>query len=285
MTKLSQCAKCKKDRRNCGFYTPEDDTDCPHYRGASHCAILDDKDDVGCIGRMVLVIVIAVISVIVSFSDVKVSFSTIVIAVSAAIVVLVAIIWLIVKGVKLINKSSNRIKAKKQMKEEQMKTDETEDVEDVATPMGSGTSELSTRTLLQVVLHRLNLQYEFDDEQRFCLKYQGENFCIVAEDDSPYLYIRDFFWYRAPLDDIDNYSLLCRAVNRCNMIDMVKFVYTCHREDNEVCLHTLYDIVWMSQIPNTESYLLAALDSILRSHHQFFQEMENLRREEFRRNN
>lgn len=31
MTKLSQCAKCVRDRRNCGHYTTEDDTDCPQY--------------------------------------------------------------------------------------------------------------------------------------------------------------------------------------------------------------------------------------------------------------
>ena len=66
MTKLSQCARCKKDRRNCRYYTPEDDTDCPHYSGARHCAILDDKDDVGCIWRMVLIIVIAIIVIIVN---------------------------------------------------------------------------------------------------------------------------------------------------------------------------------------------------------------------------
>ena len=34
MTKLSQCARCKKDRRNCGYYKEEDDTDCPQYMPA-----------------------------------------------------------------------------------------------------------------------------------------------------------------------------------------------------------------------------------------------------------
>lgn len=41
MTKLSQCAKCVHNRRNCGNYKLEDDMDCPHYaRGG----VMGDKE-------------------------------------------------------------------------------------------------------------------------------------------------------------------------------------------------------------------------------------------------
>ena len=41
MTKLAQCAKCKKDRRNCGYYKGEDDTDCPYYESTRR----DDREE------------------------------------------------------------------------------------------------------------------------------------------------------------------------------------------------------------------------------------------------
>lgn len=285
MTKLSQCARCKKGRRNCGYYTPEDDTDCPHYSGARHCAILDDKDDVGCIWRMVLIIVIAIIVIIVNLSGVKVTFAGVASAVLGGLFVLMGIIWLIYWGSYSIGKLLKRVKTKKDMKKEQKKTDKTEEVEDVEIPVGNNTSEVSTRTLLQLALHRLNLEYEFDAEQNFIVRYQGETFRIIAEDENVYLQLQDLRWYDAPLDDIDNLSLVYRAVNACNMRDMVRLVYTYDRAENELYLHSLYDILWMSEIPDIDALLVASFEKMLRAHHLFFHTMEELRREEFGRNN
>ena len=280
MTKLSQCARCKKDRRNCRYYTPEDDTDCPHYSGARHCAILDDKDDVGCIWRMVLIIVIAIIVIIVNLSGVKVTFAGVASAVLGGLFVLLAIIWLICWGSDSIGKLLKRVKTMKNMK-----TDKTKDVEDVATPVNNSTSELPTRTLLQVALHRLNLQYEFDAEQNFIVRYQGETFRIIAENEDVYLQIQDLRWYDAPLDDIDNLALLHRAVNECNIRDVNKIVYTYNKEEREIGLHVLREILWLPQIPGSDQYLQTTFDTMLRSHHFFFRMMENLRREEFEKNN
>lgn len=285
MTKLSQCARCKKDRRNCGYYTPEDDTDCPHYSGARHCAILDDKDDVGCIWRMVLLILIAIIVIIVNLSGVKVTFAGVASAILGGVFVLLGITWLIFWGADSIGKLIKRIKTKKNMKKKQKETDKTEEVEDVEIPVGNNISEVSTRTLLQLALHSLNLQYEFDAEQDFIVRYQGETFRIIAEDENTYLHIQDLRWYDAPLDDIDNLSLLYKAVNECNMHNMVRLVYTYDRAENELSLHSLYDILWMSEIPDIDALLVASFEKMLRAHHLFFHVMEELRREEFGRNN
>lgn len=285
MTKLSQCAKCKKDRRICGFYTPEDDTDCPHYRGARRSAILDAKDDVGCIWRMVLIIVVAVIVIIVNLSGVKVSFAGVASAIFGGVFVLLGIIWLIFWGSDSIGKLLIRIKTKKNMKKEQMKTDNTEEVEDVEIPVGNNTSGVSTRTLLQLALHSLNLQYDFDSEQNFIVRYQGETFRIIAENEDVYLQIQDLRWYDAPLDDIDNLALLHRAVNECNIRDVNKIVYTYNKEEREIGLHVLREILWLPQIPGSDQYLQTTFDTMLRSHHFFFRMMENLRREEFEKNN
>ncbi|MBP5375157.1 MAG: hypothetical protein J6Y38_02350 [Bacteroidaceae bacterium] len=139
--------------------------------------------------------------------------------------------------------------------------------------------QMTTRTLLQVALHKMNLQYDFDEFQNFRVKYQGDIFRIIADDNRLYLNIQYMGWYSAPLDDIDNLSLLYKAVNECNKRDTNRMVYTHHKIENEILLHTLHDILWIPQIPDSEKYLQATLDGMLQSQHFFFRMIENLRRE------
>ena len=141
----------------------------------------------------------------------------------------------------------------------------------------------TTRTLLMVALRKLNLQYEFDDDQNLLIKYQGEQFRIIAENDKPWIQVQDCWWYGESLDDIDNLALLHRAVNECNIRDANKMVYTYNKEEHEVGIHTLRDLLWLPQIPDSDQYLQAAFDTMLRSHHYFFRMMEELRKEEYGR--
>lgn len=143
----------------------------------------------------------------------------------------------------------------------------------------------TTRTSLMVALRKLNLQYEFDDNQNFIVTYQGEHFRILADNDKIWIQVQDLWWYEASLDDIDNLALLHRAVNECNMRDANKMVYTYNQEEHEVGIHTLRDLLWLPQIPNSEQYLQTTFDTMLRSHHFFFRMMEDLRREEFEKSN
>ena len=141
----------------------------------------------------------------------------------------------------------------------------------------------TTRTLLMVALRKLNLQYEFDDDQNLLITYQGEQFRIIAENDKPWIQVQDCWWYGESLDDIDNLALLHRAVNECNIRDANKMVYTYNKEEHEVGIHTLRDLLWLPQIPDSDQYLQAAFDTMLRSHHYFFRMMEELRKEEYGR--
>lgn len=141
----------------------------------------------------------------------------------------------------------------------------------------------TTRTLLMVALRKLNLQYKFDEEQNFLVTYQGEQFRIIAENDKPWIQVQDCWWYGESLDDIDNLALLHRAVNECNIRAANKMVYTYNKEEHEVGIHTLRDLLWLPQIPDSDQYLQAAFDTMLRSHHYFFRMMEELRKEEYGR--
>ena len=139
----------------------------------------------------------------------------------------------------------------------------------------------TTRTSLMMALRKLNVQYEFDEDQNFLVTYQGEQFRIIAENERSWIHVQDCWWYGASLDDIDNLALLHRAVNECNIRDVNKIVYTYNKIEREIGLHTLRDLLWMPEIPNQEQYVQATFDSMLRSHHFFFRMMEDLRKEEF----
>ena len=45
------------------------------------------------------------------------------------------------------------------------------------------------------------------------------------------------------------------------------------------------DLLWMPQIPNADQYLQTTFDTMLRSHHIFFRMIEELRREEYEKQN
>ena len=265
MTKLSQCARCKIDRRNCGYYKDEDDTDCSQYMSARQD---DGKEEfvhrVG-IGYTTLYVGFAYVAFSIGFAK---YFKSPMVYYIFAIPVRLVVVWGILKYVK------NRKKTK------QIKTTE-EDMEQVRITL----PDTTTRTSLMVALRKLNLQYDFDEDQHFVVIYQGERFRLIAENGHAWVHIQDCWWYRESLDDIDNLALLHRAVNECNIRDVNKIVYTYNKEEREIGLHVLREILWLPQIPDSDQYLQTTFDTMLRSHHFFFRMMENLRKEEFARKN
>ena len=262
MTKLSQCAKCVRDRRNCGHYTMEDDTDCTQYNSSRKD---DDEEEfvqkVG-IGYTTFCVGLVYICFAICFADYFENHAAVYYILAVPAILLV--IWEIVKYVR--NRKENKSMKTIDLDMEQM---------NITLP------DTTTRTSLMVALRKLNLQYEFDGDQNIMVTYQGEVFRIIAENDSYWLHIQDCWWYRESLDDIDNLALLHRAVNECNIRDVNRLVYTYNKIEREVGVHVLREILWMPQIPTPDQYLQTTFDTILRSHHYFFRMMEELRKEEF----
>ena len=266
MTKLSQCAKCDHDRRICGHYKSEDDMDCPHYARGGLLQDAESQSNMETIISMAFGYVIFALCIYWwYFDDTRVLYILF-------IPLLVMFVWGVVDYMK--NRKKNNIQSeKKKMKKMEQK------VEKVVEP------QLTTRTLLQVTLHKLNLQYDFDDTQNFRVTYQGEHFRILADDENRWIQIQDCGWYEASLDDIDNLALLHRAVNECNIRDGNRIVFTYNKIEKVILLHTLCDLLWIPQIPDIEIYLQTTFNSMLQSHQFFFQMMEKLRREEYEKSN
>ena len=284
MSKLSQCAKCDHDRRNCGHYAPENDTDCPHYmRGGVYQVKDESTTDVETIVLWAfLYTLFSIYAYIKWFDDARVFYIF-------AIPLVILIIWAVVaykakrrkqrqEEKKKVSEAIDRaaIECMKLPREANQPEDNIEDMEQIDAQLSGSTA----RTSLMVALRKINAQFEFDEDQNFRVSYQGENFRIIAENDSFWIHIQDCWWYEASLDDIDNLALLHRAVNECNIRDLNKTVYTYNKVEKEVWLHTLRDLLWIPQIPELAQYLQSTFNSMLRSHQLFFGMMEDIRREE-----
>ena len=75
-------------------------------------------------------------------------------------------------------------------------------------------SESKTMLLLTETLKQLNLKVDFDTEEKDVVRtdYQGEHF-IIKGGNNKFIEIQDLFWYEAPLDDLDNLSIIYKVTN------------------------------------------------------------------------
>ena len=137
--------------------------------------------------------------------------------------------------------------------------------------------------LLMAVTKDLGIKIEQSEERAdlFYLEYQGEKFSVVCDGKSPYITLYDINWYSAETADIDNFSLLRRAVNACNFQNLSTVLYSIDEETQQVVLSTRQVFVFEAYIPNVDDYFRSRLDDSFHQHHNFFSRMEELRKEQF----
>ena len=142
---------------------------------------------------------------------------------------------------------------------------------------------LNTCQLLERVIKNLGCHIDMCKEEKdtFYVTYQGEHFTIIYSETSPYITIYDVAWYSAELIDIDNLSLVRQAVNVCNKENISTVLYTIDKERNCVNVHTRQCIVFGSYIPDVEDYLRSRFEDSFRQHHNFYRNMEEIRKEQF----
>ena len=141
--------------------------------------------------------------------------------------------------------------------------------------------KLTKRQLLEKELKDIGcyINMDTDNDDQMNRTYQGEHFIIGCSADSPYLFIYDIAWYSADIDDVDNFSLVRQAVNACNFNNTSTLLYTIDEEKKCVNVHTRQWALFGSFIPNIGDYLRARLEDSFAQHHNFFNKMEELRRQ------
>lgn len=141
------------------------------------------------------------------------------------------------------------------------------------------TSDPTPRLLLTSTLRKLNIEYELDRDNDFIITYHGEKILLFVRDDDTMLHMKDFYWYSAPLDDIENLSILHKAINECNTRCLNTLVYEYDNKENEINVHSTRDLLWIPQIPDVDKYLREALDDMLKMHNYLYRWLEEIRRE------
>lgn len=136
--------------------------------------------------------------------------------------------------------------------------------------------------LLEVSLKNIGCHINLCEEEngQFHITYQGEHFTIYYSEDSPYITIYDIAWYSEELNDIDNFSMVTKAVNLCNQHNTSTVLYTIDKENNCVNVHTRQCIVFGPFIPDINDFLRSRFEDSFQQHHNFYRFMEKSRKEQ-----
>lgn len=149
--------------------------------------------------------------------------------------------------------------------------------------MNTEVQRVSMKPLLEQTLKNIGCHINMCEEKEgeFHITYQGEHFIIIYSEESPYITIYDVAWYSAELIDIDNLSLVRQAVNACNQQNLATVLYTIDKEENCVNVHTRQCTIFGSYIPDAEAYLRTRLEDSFRQHHNFYRQIEDIRKEQY----
>lgn len=147
---------------------------------------------------------------------------------------------------------------------------------------GPSQRRMTSTELLEYALQKLNCSCDKgENDGEFHTVYQGEHFRIFVGDDYRFIDIQDISWYDAPLHDINNLSLMRRAINDCNMSGQFTIVYSIYDDDDQIVLHSLKEAYWSAEIQLVDQYLAALFNRLLQCHQRFFARMETLRQQDY----
>ncbi|MEY8687926.1 hypothetical protein AB9N12_18030 [Bacteroides sp. AN502(2024)] len=135
--------------------------------------------------------------------------------------------------------------------------------------------ENQTRNLLIKTLADIGCQYEINDENSICFKYQGEEFKIDASNDSHIIWIYDVAWGGININDPDA-DYLKQAVNKANESSAITNLYTINKKKGFIATHCQMVTYFACNIPNYNEYLKSILDGFFIAQKQVRDEFANL---------
>lgn len=128
--------------------------------------------------------------------------------------------------------------------------------------------EQPTTELLINILRTIGCQPEFDSEGNLHVKYQGESFSFSIG--PRIIRIWDPFWFKIKSTD-PSLTIVRETVNWCNFQSGATIVMTSANEEDDIFLHSHYDIFMHPSCPENEEYVEAALSSFFRTQRNFYQ--------------
>lgn len=139
---------------------------------------------------------------------------------------------------------------------------------------------LSREDLWQRVLSELNVEARPDEEHpgRYLFDYQGGHF-YVDIDKSAFAEVYYAFIEELDLSDIDEVSLIRRAINEANFNACPTLVYSTNEEEDKMYVHMLQSVLLLPQIPQLKDYLQSRLTVFFQMQRHFVNILDRLRQE------
>ncbi len=137
-------------------------------------------------------------------------------------------------------------------------------------------SNYQTRKLVTETLEKIGCQYEIDDDEDKAIRfaYQGEDFIILADDDSYFIGILDPWWYRCEMTKGNLFNVM-EVINAANIKENhARACYGIDEEDNEIGVHTISRVLFTSDISDIDLYLRALLDEFFDMHRYVLNEID-----------
>ena len=146
----------------------------------------------------------------------------------------------------------------------------------------SEVSIIKTKELCLEELKNLNCQVSFDEEapDSMLFNYQGENFMINANNECRMITIWDQFWYEVDLDNLEDVSMVRKAINSVNISIAPTLVYSFVEETHKMWVHTKLTALFDAEISDKQNYLRALFSGFFDAHRWLLAEIDRLKKEE-----
>ncbi len=142
------------------------------------------------------------------------------------------------------------------------------------------TKTKGTRDMFLETLENMGCPYETDEDEeseRIYFTYQGEDFFVDATNNSWHVHVWATNLEHVDLYDIDEFTILRKAINEANLNCATTTVYTIDEEGKSVDMHCKSTFVFPPQMPYLESYLRVQLNDFFRTHQILNTTMERMR--------
>lgn len=139
-----------------------------------------------------------------------------------------------------------------------------------------------TKDLFIETLTKMGCLYEIDEDEDTIIRfaYQGKWFTAHAPNDKSDVYLWEFSWKTAALEDIDEVSRIRKTINEVNWDNCITTVFTVEDETRTIEVHSQAVILFIPQIPDLEDHLVSYLQSFFYTYEKFGLELAKLREAE-----
>lgn len=113
------------------------------------------------------------------------------------------------------------------------------------------------------------------DLTRVFFTYQGERFTIECNDSCRFIVIYDTWWYEMSIySDVEEIADLHKVINLANQHANVTVIHTVNQEIEEIGVHSRRNILFISQIPEIDQYLISVLNDFFKVQRYVVTELE-----------